>query len=301
MKAYNLQMTSSPNVNENLAFIERELTRLGPELANQLVVLPECFSCFGGKEYANFEVAELQWQLNTKFDEAESHLTTTPVQNTLSRLANEHKIYLVAGTFPIKVNAIDNEQNRDGNKVKPTTLVYAPDGRLMTSYQKIHLFDVDVNDNTGSYRESDTWQAGEQLSYFDTPWGRVGLAICYDVRFPSLFQKLAELGCQAIVLPSAFTQKTGQAHWQVLIQARAIENQVYMVACDQTGTHANHRNTFGHSLVVNPWGEILSNAQDRLGLFGAEMNLETLHSVRASMPLQQHNQFSVNLKSRKLD
>ena len=299
MKAYNLQMTSSPHVEQNLAFIETELERLSAEVSESLVVLPECFACFGGKEKANVEISEPRWALNQSFeDDIESNLAT-PVQIKLSQLAHKYKIYLVAGTFPIQV--IHTKNSACVDRVKPMSLVYAPNGQLISCYQKIHLFDVDVNDNTGSYRESDTWQAGEEVSYFDTPWGRVGLAICYDVRFPALFQKLAELGCKAIVLPSAFTQKTGQAHWQVLIQARAIENQVYMIACDQTGIHKNNRQTFGHSIVVSPWGDVLSNADNGLGLFGADMDLEVLQNLRSAMPLQQHNQFSVNLKSRKVD
>lgn len=301
MKAYNLQMTSTPDVSQNLAFVGSELKRLSAEVSGNLVVLPECFSCFGGKEHSNLAIAESLRQVSSQAnaDVIEQAGSKTPVQDKLSQLAKQHQIYLVAGTFPIKVSEVNADGQSD--KVKPMSLVFAPNGELVAQYQKIHLFDVDVGDNTGSYRESDTWQAGNEISYFDTPWGRIGLAICYDVRFPSLFQELAKLGCEAIVLPSAFTQKTGQAHWQVLVQARAIENQVYMVACDQTGTHTNGRETFGNSLVVNPWGEILSNADGKLGLFGADMNLDTLRAIRASMPLQQHNQFSVNLKSRKLD
>ncbi|NVK23330.1 MAG: carbon-nitrogen hydrolase family protein [Gammaproteobacteria bacterium] len=286
-------MTSSPDVKKNLAFIEQALVNVSAEVKGQVVVLPECFACFGGREHANTAIAEKQWQSNAGAQPINSELSETPVQDALSKLAIKFGIYLVAGTFPI--------QDETSDKVKPMCLVYSPQGYLISTYQKIHLFDVDVGDNTGSYRESDTWQAGNQVSYFETPWGRIGLAICYDVRFPALFQQLTKLGCKAIVLPSAFTQKTGSAHWQILVQARAIENQVYMIACNQTGTHKNQRQTFGHSLVVDPWGEILSDAKTELGIFGAEMNLDKLQQVRRAMPLQQHNQFSVELISKDQD
>ena len=289
MKAFVLQMTSTPDVNENLAFVEQQLSDSCEQVRGSIVVLPECFACFGGKENLNFVISEpLSHTIENTVD-------NTPVQTSLARLAKKYDIYLVAGTFPIKVS---QEEEPQSQRVKPMTLVFSPSGERIGHYQKIHLFDVDVSDNTGSYRESDTWQAGRELAYFDTQWGRIGLAICYDVRFPSLFQKLTELGCKAVVLPSAFTQKTGQAHWQILLQARAIENQIYMIACDQSGIHTNQRETFGNSMIVNPWGDILCNAQKQLGLFGAELDSEKLNQVRQAMPLQQHNQFSVNLISR---
>lgn len=276
MKAFVLQMTSTPEVDENLDFIYQQLLAKANSVKNSIVVLPECFAFFGGADKGNLAIAE-----------ALSSNAEGKVQSKLSHLAKTFSIYLVAGTFPMLAS---------DNKVKPVTLVYNPEGELIEHYQKIHLFDVDVADSTGSYRESDSWQAGQEVKYFDTPWGRVGLAICYDLRFPGLFQKLSELGCRAIVLPSAFTERTGQAHWQVLIQARAIENQVYMLASDQTGLHANNRETHGHSMIVDPWGSILVDGHKEVGLFGAELSVEAQDKIRSAMPIQEHNKFNARYK-----
>lgn len=276
MKAFVLQMTSAPSVDENLDFIYQQLQANAEAVANSIVVLPECFAFFGGGDKGNLAIAEPL-----------SESAEGKVQAKLSQLAKEFALYLVAGTFPIAA---------EENKVKPITLVYDPNGDLITHYQKIHLFDVDVADSTGSYRESDSWQAGQEVKYFDTPWGRVGLAICYDLRFPGLFQQLSELGCRAIVLPSAFTERTGQAHWQVLIRARAIENQVYMLASDQTGIHANQRETHGHSMIVDPWGNVLVDGQKEVGLFGTDLSIEAQDKVRSAMPIQVHNKFNARYK-----
>lgn len=275
MKVYVLQMCSTPNIDENLLFVEQQLNQLHPKLSNAVVVLPECFAAFGGSQSINLEIAE--------------PLGSGPVQTKLAELALTFQIYLIAGTFPLSGNA---EQNSiTPTKVKPTTLVYSPQGELITHYQKIHLFDVDVEDGVGRYRESDSWEAGEQLVCFDTEGGRIGLAICYDLRFPGLFQALRDKEVDAIVLPSAFTETTGAAHWQVLLQARAIENQVYLIGCNQAGTHQDGRKTFGNSMVVDPWGRVLFNAEKQLGLFGATVNLEEIAKIRQSMPIKQHNKF----------
>lgn len=274
MNVYILQMCSSPDVLENLSFVENSLRQTNTELANSIVVLPECFAAFGAGDTKNIEIAE--------------PLNSGDVQNSLSALAKQYSIYLVAGTFPI---SDDNQKVSLSGKVKPTTLVYSPNGELITHYQKIHLFDVDVEDGVGSYRESDAWQAGDEVVFFDTEFGRVGLAICYDLRFPGLFQHLAQHNVDVVVLPSAFTEKTGAAHWQVLLQARAIENQIYMVGCNQAGTHKNGRQTFGHSMVVDPWGTVVFNAEKELGLFGAKLSKQTIDKTRKAMPLKQHNKF----------
>jgi nitrilase len=282
MKVYVLQMCSSPNVSENLSFIKQQLNDTSADLTNAIVVLPECFAAFGASDSQNQEIAE--------------SLNEGEIQTQLSALASQYSMYLVAGTFPISDDA--NGLNKASNKVKPVTLVYSPQGDLIAHYQKIHLFDVDVEDGVGSYRESDNWIAGEQLVCFDTEFGRIGLAICYDLRFPGLFQALRDEGADVIILPSAFTEKTGAAHWQVLLQARAIENQVYMIGCDQAGTHKNGRQTFGHSMIVDPWGTVIFNAEKELGLFGTKLNYDNLTKVRQSMPIKKHNKFvSRNIKS----
>lgn len=276
MKAFVLQMTSTPNVDDNLAFVHQTLSAQAESIRDSIVVLPECFSYFGGGDKGNLAIAEPL-----------SENAVGKVQSKLSSFAKEFSIFLVAGTFPIIA---------DAGKVKPITLVYDTQGHLIEHYQKIHLFDVDVADSTGSYRESDSWQEGQHVKFFETPWGRVGLAICYDLRFPGLFQKLSELGCRAVVLPSAFTERTGQAHWQVLIRARAIENQIYMLASGQTGVHANNRETHGHSMIVNPWGDVLVDGQKKTGLYGTELSIEEQDKIRRAMPIQQHNKFHARYK-----
>ena len=275
MNVYVLQMCSTPNVSDNLFFITQLLRDTSADLTNAIVVLPECFAAFGASDSKNQQIAE--------------PLNNGEIQTQLSALAKKYAIYLVAGTLPILDDA-DYADNKS-NKVKPVTLVYSPQGELITHYQKIHLFDVDVEDGVGSYRESDNWIAGDKLVCFDTEFGKVGLAICYDLRFPGLFQALKDQSVDVIVLPSAFTEKTGAAHWQVLLQARAIENQVYMVGCNQAGTHQNGRQTFGHSMIVDPWGTVIFNAEKELGLFGAELSQNSLTKVRQAMPIKKHNKF----------
>lgn len=277
INAFVLQMTSTPDVKENLAFVRSALLEksrtLGAGLHGSIVVLPECFACFGGKDNLNLGIAE--------------ETGNGSVQLELADIAKEFGIYLVAGSFPTK------SQNK--NKFLATCLVFDPSGMLIADYQKIHLFDVEVDDNTGSYRESDSTQAGNKLVVFDTPAGKVGVAICYDLRFPGLFQELRSLGANTIVLPSAFTELTGDAHWLPLIQARAIENQLYMVAANQNGVHQNGRQTFGHSVVVSPWGNILVNAERQNGLFGAALDMVKLQEIRSKMPVFVHNQFKSRL------
>ncbi|MDA8622066.1 carbon-nitrogen hydrolase family protein [Psychrosphaera sp.] len=276
MNAYVLQMTSTPNVEENLTFVRSVLGKqasvLGAELHSSIVVLPECFACFGGKDNLNLGIAE--------------DIGNGPVQLELAYIAKEFGIYLVAGSFPTK--SLDN-------KFLATSLVFDPSGTLIADYQKIHLFDVEVDDNTGSYRESDSTDAGNKVVVFETPAGKVGVAICYDLRFPGLFQELRALGASTIVLPSAFTERTGQAHWLPLIQARAIENQVYIVAANQNGVHKNDRETFGHSMVVSPWGSILANAERQNGLFGSALDMIKLQEIRSKMPVFVHNKFKSRL------
>ncbi|QTH63416.1 carbon-nitrogen hydrolase family protein [Psychrosphaera ytuae] len=280
MHAFVLQMTSTPNVDENIAFVNQQLElaqTAGQLKVNSLVVLPECFANFGGRDKSNLAIAE--------------NLGEGQVQSKLARIANQYQIYLVAGSFP----TLPNEGECTGDspaKFMATCLVFNPNGHLIADYQKIHLFDVDVDDNTGSYRESDSTIPGKNLVCFDTEWGRVGVAICYDLRFPGLFQALRAKGVDAIVLPSAFTEKTGAAHWQSLLSARAIENQIYMIASNQNGVHQNGRETFGHSMVISPWGEVVTNAKRENGLFGTFLDKARIKEIRQNMPVSNHNQFT---------
>lgn len=270
MKLVAIQMTSTDSVEQNLAVVGQQLQQLSFNLANSVVVLPECFANFGGAEQRQFQVAEF--------------LGKGPIQRQLADWAKQYQIYIVAGSMPIK--------SPDYDKLLPCALVFAPNGELITHYQKIHLFDVEVNDGTGSYQESKHWQAGSSLCYFDTPQGRVGVVICYDLRFPALFQALRKHDIDIVVVPSAFTQKTGEAHWQTLLTARAIENQIYVVGCNQQGQHLNGRETYGHSMIIDPWGTVLSSLDQGVGVVSASVDLPKLAKIRQQMPVFTHNKLS---------
>ncbi|MBN2856397.1 MAG: carbon-nitrogen hydrolase family protein [Halothiobacillaceae bacterium] len=181
----------------------------------------------------------------------------------LKNLARTQRVWLVAGTLPILAPTHAKAPRKLPGKLLARTYVIDSDGEIRTHYDKIHLFDVTVPAGIGqaeSYRESDLFQHGETPVVVDTPAGRLGLAICFDLRFPELFRHLTELGATWICLPAAFTQVTGSAHWEPLLRARAIENQVFMVAAAQVGTHASGRQTYGHSLIIDAWGQVLANA-----------------------------------------
>lgn len=278
-----IQMCSTTDIDANLAQLENQLqawqqSRTPQELAANdkcLVVLPECFACFGGIHGEN-----LACQETIGDDKA-------PIQQRLKQLAIEFGVWLVAGTIATR--------SPDSERFYATSLVINAQGHLVADYQKIHLFDVDVVDGMGSYRESDTTYPGQRVVIFNLEGITVGLAVCYDVRFPGLFSALREQGADVVVLPSAFTVPTGKAHWHSLIRARAIENQVYMVAAAQDGKHSKNRVTFGHSLVVDPWGDILAELEHGQGFVSAPFNPVVLNEVRSKMPLQQHNRFKNEL------
>ncbi|WP_438864674.1 carbon-nitrogen hydrolase family protein [Neptunicella sp.] len=255
-----LQMNSTINVEENLATVEKYLSQL--ELTEPLLlVLPECFVCFGGSDKSLLNIAE--------------PLHQGPIQQQISRLAKQYGVWIVAGTMPL------NTENAD--KYSASTLIFDDQGQFVSEYQKIHLFDVEVNDNTRSYHESKYTQAGHNVVVFDSPFGRVGVAVCFDLRFPNLFQAMGKV--DVVVLPSAFTHVTGAAHWHALLKARSIELQSYMVAANQTGTHANGRQTYGHSQILSPWGELLAEKTEGEGLVISSIDLDYIKNIRAKMPL----------------
>ncbi len=272
------QMVSSVDIDENFAQVDAQLSQwakgcASPSNESALVVLPECFALFGGDATLNLRHQET--------------LGDGPIQSKLSQLAIKYKVWLVGGTIPVKTH--------DPERFFASSTVYNPQGVQVADYQKIHLFDVDVADNTGAYRESDTTAPGQRVVIFDMQGITVGVAVCYDVRFPGLFQRLAAQGAQIIVLPSAFTEPTGQAHWHTLLRARAIENQLYMVAAGQGGTHANGRQTYGHSLIVDPWGEVLAEKNTGPGWVSTHFEQALIDKVRRNMPIHKHNRFTNEL------
>jgi predicted amidohydrolase len=193
-------------------------------------------------------------------------------------LARELKIHLHIGSLALRATP-ERAVNR--------SFLIGPGGDILASYDKIHMFDIDLG-NGESYRESANYQPGETAVISDLPWGRIGLTICYDVRFPSLYRALAESGASFLTVPSAFTKKTGEAHWTTLLRARAIENGCFVFAAAQAGLHENKRETFGHSLIVDPWGRVLAEGGTEPGVVMAEIDLAQVTAARARIPSLQH-------------
>lgn len=263
-KAAAIQMVSTSSVEENLLTAERQI-KAAVEQDAGLVVLPEYF-------------AIMPQNNEQRLQNSETHGEGV-VQSFLQEQSKIHNIWLVGGTHPIKSNTPG----------KPFGRCYLYEGgRSVGYYDKIHLFDVDVNDQHKQYRESDYTTAGDKVATFDSPWGKIGIAVCYDLRFPEMFRKMSEQGVELIVFPAAFTQATGNLHWEVLLKARAIENLSYIVASAQGGTHQNGRETFGHSCIISPWGEVLANKAKGEGMALFAIDLEAQKIIRTKFPVLQH-------------
>lgn len=234
-------------------------------------VLPENFAWMGD-EHKGIQVAETEGY--------------GQVQQFLSQSAKELELWIIGGSHRLIV------PNDKDQRITNTMLVFDPTGKQTARYDKIHLFDAEVNDGT-PYRESATFKAGESLLIVDLGFARVGLSICYDVRFPEMYQALRNMGADIIVVPAAFTVPTGQAHWEILLRARAIENQVYIIAPAQCGTHTNGRKTWGHSLCIDPWGEIISDLKNQPGNIYCPFDAEKIKTIRGQMPVAQHHRPNV--------
>ncbi len=232
------------------------------------MVLPEACLCFGAGDQRQRDIAELYGHGD--------------LQQALADLAREHGIWLVAGTIPL----IDDA---NAEKFSAASLVFSPQGQCVARYNKIHLFDVDVADNTATYRESEWTEAGNEVVTVTTEFGVIGLAVCYDVRFPELFRSLRTAGADILVLPSAFTQVTGAAHWHLLTRARAIEQQCFMVAAAQAGSHDNGRQTYGHALVTDGWGRVLAECDaEQTAVASARVSIQDLDKIRSDIPVAEH-------------
>lgn len=269
MKSYlaaAIQMTSSPDLEKNLVEAE-ELIELAVRQGAELVGLPENFS-FLGLEQDKIARAGTIAQTSEKF---------------LKTMAQRFQVTVLGGGFPVPAN---NE------KIYNTALLVDPNGIELARYQKVHLFDVNVPDGN-TYRESSTVMPGTQLPtvYQSPQLGTLGLSVCYDIRFPELYRHLTYNGADILFIPAAFTAYTGKDHWQVLIQARAIENTCYVIAPAQTGRHNATRQTHGHAMIVDPWGIILADAGDKPGIAIAEIDPIRLEQVRRQMPSLQHRVF----------
>ncbi len=262
-----IQMTSTPDLAANLAEAE-ELVDLAVRRGAELVGLPENFP-FLGEEAEKLARAEEIGRRSEEF---------------LSTIARRYQVTLLGGGFPLPVAG--------ASKVHNTALLVDPNGRELARYQKVHLFDVDLPDGN-TYRESSTVEAGTVLPPVCAlpDLGCLGISVCYDMRFPEVYRHLSSKGAEVLFVPAAFTAYTGKDHWQVLLQARAIENTCYVVAPAQTGTHYARRQTHGHAAVVDPWGTILSDAGDVPGIAIAEINPARLAQVRRQMPCLAHRAF----------
>jgi len=260
-----IQMASGPNVAGNLSEAKRLIARAAEQGA-RLVVLPEFFAIMGMKEQDKVAVREIAG--------------TGPIQKFLSDTARQHKIWLVGGSIPLAASVPD--------KVLNSCLVFNDEGQQVARYDKIHLFNLSMGNE--SYDEAQTIEAGNQVVVVDTPFGRIGLAICYDLRFPELFRAMKEV--DLIVLPAAFTETTGKMHWEILVRARAIENLAYVIASAQGGYHVNGRETHGNSMIVGPWGRILDRLPRGSGVVMAEVNPSYQASLRTGLPAMQHRKIS---------
>lgn len=274
-----IQLTSVPDVEANLKCIEQALAEL--TFAEQhIVVLPECCLFFGGKE---------QQQLSLAQQYGEEAVADNYLVQALADLAKRYRVTLVAGTIPLV--------SHDNSKFTNTCCLFTAQGKFINRYDKIHLFDVQVADQHNNYCESKYTQAGNKLAVADVSPIRLGLSVCYDLRFPELYRQLRVLGADIITVPAAFTRVTGKAHWQALLQARAIENQVYIIAAGQEGCHTNGRETWGHSMIISPWGEILACLEQGTGSISVDFSAQHLNEVRQSIPVAQHNKFKSELIS----
>ena len=271
MKIAAVQMVSTPRVATNLEAARRLVARAAGEGA-QLVVLPEYFCFMGTSDRDKLAVAERPGD--------------GPIQQMLAESAREHRVWLIGGTLPLTVDDISAKDGDPVDRVMNADLVFSPRGELVARYDKIHLFAFD--NGRERYDEGRTLRAGTAPVAFDADGLRVGLSVCYDLRFPELYRALMRPPCDLLSVPSAFTYTTGAAHWEVLLRARAIENQCYVVAAAQGGTHENGRRTFGHSLVVDPWGDIVACRDEGEGIVVVEVSRERIDSVRRQLPALAH-------------
>ena len=274
MRVACLQMNSGPDVNANLKFIA-EQTAIAADQGVRLLQLPENYAQMPAR--ASEQVKEVASQGR--------------IQDFLKQLASTHDIALVAGALPI------NDPDKLDQNPYARCLAIETDGSVKAQYDKLHLFNVDLPDGS-HYRESDRFSEAEEaqnnLVVVDLSGVRLGLSICYDLRFPEQYRALVDRGAELISVPSAFTYDTGKVHWKTLLQARAVENLCFVFAAAQTGTHASGRQTWGHSMIIGPWGDILAQADESPGLIMADIDLKSLQQLRQRFPALTHRRLGLN-------
>lgn len=279
MRVSVLQMSPTEKVADNLAEAQRLVRDVVEVDRSDLVVLPETWSCLGGTRATKLAAAATLPAPGT-------HASDDSLYVELQRLAREMRVVLHCGSIGERV----------GDRLFNTTLVFDPEGREIARYRKIHLFDIITPDGTG-YRESDLYGRGEEVVTFDVGDLRVGCAICYDLRFAGVFAALRERGAELVLLPAAFTAETGEAHWETLIRARAIETQSWFAAAATTGRHVDGhgqpRFTYGHSMIADPWGTVVATASRGVGWATATIDRTLTESLRRDMPVWEHRRLGV--------
>jgi predicted amidohydrolase len=256
-----VQMTSRGDKSENLA-TARRLVSQAAERGAALVALPELFNCLARPEKVLSEAEPIPG----------------PTSQAMSELATKCRVTLVAGSIG---------ERSETNKIYNTSLLFGPDGALLAKYRKLHLFDIDLPGSV-TFRESQFMAMGDRVVVTATAIGRLGQATCYDLRFPELFRRLVDLGAELLVIPAAFTMATGRDHWEVLLRARAIENQIFVVAPNQYGRHDEDLHTYGRSMIIDPWGTVVATAPDGEGLITAEIDFDQLGQIRSRLPSLQN-------------
>jgi len=269
-----IQMASGPQPQANLLEAKRLLKEAASKGAG-LVVLPENFAMMGMQDADILKIAE--------------DPDGGPLQNFLAEQARRLGIWLVGGTVPLRTAR--------GDRARSACMVYDDQGRRVARYDKMHLFDVRIPDGDEHYAESRIYESGDHIVTLDTPFGRMGLAVCYDLRFPELFRGLLDQGAEFVAMPSAFTAQTGQAHWDVLLRARAIENQLFMLAAAQGGFHVNGRETYGHSALIDPWGRVVAQLGRNPGVLVADLSCDCVGRIRKLFPAVHHRRLACEVEA----
>ncbi len=272
-----IQMVSGDDLAQNLTAAERLIEQAAKQGA-RLVVLPENFALFS--TLRSVELGQLEISAQGK------------VRKFLSECAKKYGVWIVGGSLPVASGEFNTELNIE--KVFSACFVLDNAGREVDRYNKIHLFDAQVKDNQHAYRESDAIAPGRHITVVDTPFGRLGVAVCYDLRFPELFRLMFQQGVDLIAVPAAFTQVTGDAHWVPLLRARAIENQVTIIGANQGGVHNSKRETYGHSMIVNSWGEVIAQLEKGAGVVCGEIEPSEQQKGKAKLAIAQHQRLFVS-------
>ncbi|MDX1823905.1 MAG: carbon-nitrogen hydrolase family protein [Thiohalomonadales bacterium] len=267
-----IQMASGPNVGANLTEAARLISR-AVDAGAELIVLPENFAIMGMREEDKVQIRETYGQ--------------GPIQDFLAEQSHQHRAWIVGGTIPLSA--------KDSQHVRAACLLFDEQGKVKARYDKVHLFDVHLSESKETYDESTTTEPGDAATVVDTPFGRLGLAVCYDLRFPELFRRMSDEGAELFAIPSAFTAITGKAHWEVLVRARAIENLCYVIAAAQGGYHVNGRETHGDSMIVDPWGRVLDRLPRGSGFVVSNIDLDKVRNTRRNFPVLEHRKIPCKL------